>query len=89
MLDKTTEMNTEVEIELTAGGLREALRRVRHACAARKLDITWTAFTCTTWPGLERCGSWRPTAIGLPRLILGRPKVPKPSARDLVASVRS
>ena len=31
MLDRTTEMNTEVEIELTAGGLHEALRRVRHA----------------------------------------------------------
>jgi DNA polymerase-3 subunit beta len=31
MLDRTTEINTEVEIELTAGGLHEALRRVRHA----------------------------------------------------------
>jgi DNA polymerase-3 subunit beta len=31
MLDRTTEMNTEVEIELTAGSLHEALRRVRHA----------------------------------------------------------
>jgi DNA polymerase-3 subunit beta len=31
MLDRTTEMSTEVEIELTAGGLHEALRRVRHA----------------------------------------------------------
>jgi DNA polymerase-3 subunit beta len=31
MLDRTTEMNAEVEIELTAGGLHEALRRVRHA----------------------------------------------------------
>jgi DNA polymerase III sliding clamp (beta) subunit (PCNA family) len=31
MLDRTTEMNTEVEIEFTAGGLHEALRRVRHA----------------------------------------------------------
>ena len=31
MLDRTTEMNTEVEIELTAGCLHEALRRVRHA----------------------------------------------------------
>ena len=31
MLDRTIEMNTEIEIELTAGGLREALRRVRHA----------------------------------------------------------
>src|SRR6516225_2414606 len=31
MLDRTTKMNTEVEIELTAGGLHEALRRVRHA----------------------------------------------------------
>jgi hypothetical protein len=38
MLDRTTEMNTEVEIELTAGGLHEALRRVR----------TSTACTCTT-----------------------------------------
>jgi DNA polymerase-3 subunit beta len=31
MLDRTTETNNEVEIELTAGGLHEALRRVRHA----------------------------------------------------------
>ena len=31
MLDRTAEMNTEVEVELTAGGLHEALRRVRHA----------------------------------------------------------
>jgi DNA polymerase-3 subunit beta len=31
MLDRTTEMNSEFEIELTAGGLHEALRRVRHA----------------------------------------------------------
>src|SRR6516164_4435438 len=31
MLDRTTKMNTEVEVELTAGGLHEALRRVRHA----------------------------------------------------------
>jgi DNA polymerase-3 subunit beta len=31
MLDRTTEMNTEVEVELTAGGVHEALRRVRHA----------------------------------------------------------
>jgi DNA polymerase-3 subunit beta len=31
MLDRTSETNTEVEIELTAGGLHEALRRVRHA----------------------------------------------------------
>ena len=30
MLDRTTEMNTEVEIELT-GRLTQALRRVRHA----------------------------------------------------------
>jgi hypothetical protein len=26
MLDRTTEMNTEIEIELIAGGLHEALR---------------------------------------------------------------
>ena len=77
MLDRITEMNTEVEIELTAGGLHEALRRVRHA--ARKRDTTWTAFTCTMWPGLGRCGSWQPTAIASPRLILARPRVPKPS----------
>src|SRR6516165_3795376 len=31
MLDRTTEMNTEVEVELTAESLHEALRRVRHA----------------------------------------------------------
>ena len=80
MLDRTTEMNTEVEIELTAGGLHEALRRVRHAICHEELGTTWTAFTCTMWPGLGRCGSWRPTAIASPRPILARLKVPKPYA---------
>jgi len=31
MLDQTTEITTVAEIDLTAGGLHDALRRVRHA----------------------------------------------------------
>ena len=79
MLDRTTEMNTEVEIELTAGGLHEALRRVRHAMCREEtryyLDGVYLHH-------VARVGALRFVATDghrSPRLILARPKVPKPS----------
>ena len=54
MLDRTTEMNTEVEIELTAGGLHEALRRVRHAMC---LGSHHAQEPIETGAVLRRCGT--------------------------------